>query len=287
MTNKGKFLDERFQENIWETTIPIKFQIDQHDLTTANQPLALYVCVPRVAYIASYFNDIMDNLKGIVETELKEIWLELEGVPIKWNYPIGPILDSIGINLENGPVSLTVHIKELDAKKVIRFYNTGDLVFHYKNALKAGTQISYKVGKPALGVLPENTQRINLLPLCNDFKMLGEYRKIMNEVDAKGLEQNNQKVDRYPVRLVLCNGDSILTRGVRIDTENEEKYTMKNFFQEIFDEVYDEIKQKCNIIIHGMPIEEDMNFLYYYYNFQYVDTFLYISFNEKKEPVKE
>ena len=44
---------------------------------------------------------------------------------------------------------------------------------------------------------------------------------------------------------------------------------------------YNKIKERCKILIHGIEVEEKMSFLFYYFNFSYLDTFLYITFVDK------
>ena len=41
-------LDERLQESVWETRIPLKIKMSTKDLISSNVPLTLYYSLPRV-----------------------------------------------------------------------------------------------------------------------------------------------------------------------------------------------------------------------------------------------
>ena len=63
---------------------------------------------------------------------------------------------------------------------------------------------------------------------------------------------------------------------------DNENYKMEQFLKDsLGDLIYNKLKDICKIIIHGMEVEENVSFIYYYYNFCYMDTFLYISFVDK------
>lgn len=67
--------------------------------------------------------------------------------------------------------------------------------------------------------------------------------------------------------------------------KGKKNYTIGNYLCDALTQnVYDKLKQKCKVIIHGIEIEENMSFLFYYFNFSYMDTFLYISFVDKIGP---
>ena len=74
----------------------------------------------------------------------------------------------------------------------------------------------------------------------------------------------------------------VFIKAAEIIEGNEEKYTIGQFLNDALKkETYEKIKEKCKILIHGVEIEENMSFLFYYFNFSYMDTFLYIVFLDK------
>ena len=74
-----------------------------------------------------------------------------------------------------------------------------------------------------------------------------------------------------------------MTKPIEFPQENISTFTMGNYLKNVLGESnYEELKKICNVLIHGMEIEEDMSFIFYYSNFLYMDNFLYITFVEKE-----
>ena len=80
-------LDERLQESVWETRIPLKIKMNPKDLISSNVPLTLYYSLPRVSYLSSIFGDIIKNFEGCVQVNLPDLWIECENKPLRWQYP--------------------------------------------------------------------------------------------------------------------------------------------------------------------------------------------------------
>jgi len=60
-----------------------------------------------------------------------------------------------------------------------------------------------------------------------------------------------------------------------IDLEN---YSLQDYLKDYFNpEVLEGIKQRMKILIHGIEIDLNLPLLFLYYNFSYMDQFLYIT----------
>ena len=88
---------------------------------------------------------------------------------------------------------------------------------------------------------------------------------------------------KYPTKLVFIKTDIFFAKTDNITPGNEVNDTLGNFLNDILKkEIYEKIKEKYKIVIYGFEeIEENMSFLFYYFNFSYLDTFLYIVFVDK------
>ena len=94
------------------------------------------------------------------------------------------------------------------------------------------------------------------------------------KVVSINVDDNSDLAQKYGVMSIPCL--------VMFKDGEEVKYTIGDFLKDALTKgVYDKLKQKCRVIIHGLDIEEDMSFLFYYFNFSYLDTFLYITFVDK------
>ena len=275
MNNYG-LLDERLQENVWETRIPLKIKMSPKDLISSNIPLTLYYSLPRISYLSSIFGDVIKNFEGSIQVNLPDLWIECENKPLRWQYPLGVLIDSLGIDTSKGPITLTVRFREIPKDEVVQYESLDTLRFYFMNAIKEADVIRYPTDKKVFNLKTNDTDRLKKIIYENSPKNITDYRKIMNF---------DKKLNKYPVKLVFCRTDIVLVKPADVKEGEEKNYTIGNYLCDVLTQnVYDKLKQKCKVIIHGIEIEENMSFLFYYFNFCYMDAFLYISFVDKIGP---
>ena len=268
-------LDERLQESVWETRIPLKIKMSTKDLISSNIPLTLYYSLPRVFYLSSIFGDIIKNFEGCVQVNLPDLWIECENKPLRWQYPLGVLVDSLGLDISKGPITLTVRLREMPKNAVLEYQSMDSLKFYFFGALKEADVIRYPIEKKAFDMGLEKTERLKKVVYENNPKNIIDYRKIMTF---------DKQMSKYPVKLVFNKTDIVFVKSANITPGNEVNYTLGNFLNDALKkETCEKIKERCKILIHGIEIEENMSFLFYYFNFSYLDTFLYIIFVDKNE----
>ena len=266
-------LDENLQETVWESSIPLRITINPQDLITSNIPLTLYYNLPRISYISSIIGDIIKNFQAFIQINLSDLWIEYEGNPIKWQYPIGVIVDSLGIDISKGPINLIIRQRDMPKNHVLEYTSMNVLRFYFFSALKEADCIRYPIDKKAFGMAKDKTDKLEKIIYENNPKNIIDYRKIMDF---------EKQMSKYPTKLVFCRTDIVFIKAAEIIEGNEENYTIGQFLSDVLKkETYEKIKEKCKILIHGVEIEENMSFLFYYFNFSYMDTFLYIVFLDK------
>ena len=275
MENYG-LLDERLQENVWETRIPLKIKMSPKDLISSNVPLTLYYSLPRISYLSSIFGDIIKNFEGCIQVNLPDLWIECENKPLRWQYPLGVLVDSLGIDTTKGPITLTVRVREIPKNQVLEYQSLDSLRFYFFSAIKEADVLRYPQDKKVFNLKNNETDRLTNIIYENNPKNITDYRKIMNF---------DKKISKYPVKLFFCRTDVVIIKYADIKEGQELTYTIGNFLDDALTKnIHDKLKEKCKIIIHGIEIEENMTFLFYYFNFSYMDTFLYISFVDKIGP---
>ena len=266
-------LDERLQESVWETRIPLKIKMSPKDLISSNVPITLYYSLPRISYLSSIFGDIIKNFEGCVQVNLADLWIECENKPLRWQYPLGVLVDSLGIDTTKGPITLTVRLREMPSDTVLQYESLDSLRFYFFNAIKEADVIRYPMDKKVFNLKNEVTERLKNLVYENNPKNITDYRKIMNF---------DKKISKYPVKLFFCRTDIVIIKSADVKEGEEVKYTIGDFLSDaLTKDVYEKLKQKCRVLVHGLDVEEDMSFLFYYFNFSYLDTFLYITFEDK------
>ena len=266
-------LDERLQENVWETKIPLKIKMSPKDLISSNVPLTLYYSLPRISYLSSIFGDIINNFEGCIQKNYSDLWIECDNKPLRWQYPLGVLVDSLGVDISKGPITLTVRVREIPKDVVLQYESLDSTRFYFFSAIKEADVIRYPKDKLFFNL--KNTNEIKEMIYENNPKNITNYRKIMNF---------DQKISKYPVKLVFCRTDYVIVKAAEIKEGEERNYSIGQFLiDSLSQDVYNKLKERCKILIHGIAIEENMSFLLYYFNFSYMDTFLYITFLEKKK----
>ena len=131
--------------------------------------------------------------------------------------------------------------------------------------------------KKVFNLKTNQTNRLRDIVYENNPKNITDYRKIMNF---------DKNISKYPVKLLFCQTDYIIAKSAEIKDGEEDSQSIGNFLKDSLSQnVYDKLKEKCKIIIHEIEVEENISFLFYYFNFSYMDTFLYITFVEKTEKI--
>lgn len=193
MNNYG-LLDERLQENVWETRIPLKIKMSPKDLISSNIPLTLYYSLPRISYLSSIFGDVIKNFEGSIQVNLPDLWIECENKPLRWQYPLGVLIDSLGIDTSKGPITLTVRFREIPKDEVVQYESLDTLRFYFMNAIKEADVIRYPTDKKVFNLKTNDTDRLKKIIYENSPKNITDYRKIMNF---------DKKLNKYPVKLVF------------------------------------------------------------------------------------
>lgn len=222
----------------------------------------------------------MKSFGSSISGNISEIWLEYNKIPLKWQFPIGVIVDSLKIDLQKGPIPIYVHSRLIPLDKVLSYQSLDSLRFYFINSLKEANKIKFSKENVVLNLSVNDTQALRKIAYSNDVNLIREYRNIMNTLSGNGFNP----VEKYPVKLIFDSMEFILTKPFCLDNSNSMEATMKDYFNAVLTkDVYEKIKEKYEIIIHGIEVEESMTFLYYYNHFSAMDNFLYIIFVEKSE----
>lgn len=100
--------DFDIRKSIWQGSIPIRFVLSSDETTSfklsnKNQPIDYYVTVPRISYLPIYIEKAIKYLRPYLnDPDLADDpynwWAEYQAAPLKWNWPVGLLYDTIKNN---------------------------------------------------------------------------------------------------------------------------------------------------------------------------------------------
>jgi hypothetical protein len=120
-------------------SIPVRVTLCKGDVTSAEPPEPLYVCVPRSSYLCCLWATIARNFGSHVADfgSAQGFWVEHAGQPLPWHYPAGAVADTLG-PAAAWPLVLTAHAGEPPKKApVLPIRSKKDLTVMSQHAIKA------------------------------------------------------------------------------------------------------------------------------------------------------
>lgn len=136
--------DREVLRELWDGRLPILFSLAPDEVVSMEQPDSIYLMVPRQTYFPIIKEKIERHFVKDVEKELiDEIWLEYEGQPLKWHYPVGLLYDLFAQHSEL-PWNLTVHFQNYPSDEIMRCGSRDVVEAHYMSTVKEADALKRK-----------------------------------------------------------------------------------------------------------------------------------------------
>lgn len=140
--------DKEILKEVWEGKIPVCFRLSQ-DECGSNEPEDIYLMVPRQTYfpmvtdkVARYFSDFISS-----SNKNNQIWLDYNGTPLKWHYPVGLLYD---LNANEGyentlniPWCLNVHFEGFP-DELLQCSNKEAIESHFFSTIKEADALKHR-----------------------------------------------------------------------------------------------------------------------------------------------
>ncbi|XP_057672810.1 autophagy protein 5 [Diorhabda carinulata] len=257
--------DREILREIWEGKLPICFRLDGEEVADVREPDPFYLMVPRLSYFPLVSDKVKRHFIKYVDNEKseQEMWLEYNGQPLKWHYPIGVLYDLLFDKDELLPWNIIVHFDKFPESEIFRFSNKDMVESYFMSCLKEADVLKHR-GQIA-GSMQKKDHNQLWLGLQNDKfdQFWAVNRKLMEAT-------NDYEHFKYiPYRCYFENGyKQKLTQPV---TENGTKKTLQDLIHEIFPE-------NTNVMIktHGLipPLDTPLQWLSEHLS--YPDNFLHL-----------
>lgn len=269
--------DKEVLREVWEGRLPVCFNISSTEVVTIEQPEPCYYLVPR----GSYFPLVMDKVfvhfqKASNQDSSADMWLENNGVALRWHYPIGVLYDMYGNN--QLPWNLTVHFRNFPETEILRCGSRDAMEAHFMSMLKEADCLKHR--SVVMNAMKKNDHKQLWMGLCNNkFEQFWAVNKRLME------RVNSEPFRAIPVKMYLSDG-TLLQRLFKAVSNTGELHTFGHFLKTCLSHVLDETKEgtlsdKWRVTLQGVtpPLEAPMQWVSEHLS--YPDNFLHVVVSQR------
>ncbi|XP_059481947.1 autophagy protein 5 [Neocloeon triangulifer] len=138
--------DREVLRQVWEGKLPVCFSLAEEELQVLQTPDAFYLMVPRLSYFPLVTEKVKRHFVRFVHPDKQdaEMWLDFNGTPLKWQYPIGVLFDSLlGVDATL-PWNITVHFDKFPEKELLKCPSREVVECHYLSCIKEADALKHR-----------------------------------------------------------------------------------------------------------------------------------------------
>ncbi|RWS14969.1 autophagy protein 5-like protein [Dinothrombium tinctorium] len=261
--------DQQVLRMVWEARVPICFSLSPREISTMHQPDPYYLMLPRISYLPLVIDKVIKHFSNFV-TEYKkqgtDLWIDFEGKPLKWHYPIGVLWD-LFTNETTIPWNLTLHFENFPEDELIRFNNRALIESMFMSTIKEADALKHR--SQVINAMLERDHNQLWMGLQND-----KFDQFWS-VNRKLMEHTNDELFRHIPFRVYEQNKSFIQRLIKPVLESGELATVKDLMNLIYPYSQDDT-QSVTFVIHGIKLPLDAPLQWLSENMSYPDNFLHI-----------
>lgn len=264
--------DREVLREIWDGKIPICFVLSEEDLAaSAEQPDPLYFLVPRQSYFPLVTDKVTRHFQKYVNQEKQgEMWLEDEGQPLKWHYPIGVLFDLNGAD-NKLPWTLSVHFQNFPEEELLHCPNKDAVESYFMSMVKEADALKHR-GQVINSMQKKDHRQLWMGLLTDKFDQFWS-------VNRKLMEHSGDELFKHiPFR--IYQGDlQFIQRLFRPLSESGALHTLRDLLQQFFPQALlpeDSELKMFHVIIQGIEPPLDTPIQWLSEHFSHPDNFLHI-----------
>lgn len=267
------------QESVWNGAINTKIILEEASGSILGTSFLLLVY--RNSYFPLYFGQIIGFFNSFTQTNLNHtpVWLEFEGVPLKWNIPVGVLYDLLFLPSLGNRSPWVLTLKYQDSTNL---YPSEHLIPFPKD----GNRIDYvgMLGQVVLNLLKQSCYVMNgnsraMMSLSEEhsralWKAISLHDYTVFHAMIRKL--NRTLLQRIPMKVYLA-GSSTLMQAPVTPVEDNEPVTLRKVLCKWMPDFFGD-KRVARAYAHGIDLDVlfDVSLLEVWTAFRHLDNFLYV-----------
>lgn len=264
----GNSVDDQVIYAIWNSQILIKISLAGHD--------DYYFKAYRNQYFPVYYSKITEFYSDL-EIQFEDIWLEYDGVALKWNYPIGLLHDYIlGDTMGNQECwKIDLRLREYPEASLLPIQSVSVAEAYWMNQIKQACHIQNGSSKKIMNLSKADSSLLWQHVLNNNGP---EFERLYSKI----LPKMPQELKRLPVKIYILYLDNDVVIQEPIENVNTSLRTVLNrYMPQLFsqDKNFHQRNTTDNLgraLIHGITVDIDVPLTEMYYLMRSLDGFLHV-----------
>ncbi|KDR09853.1 autophagy protein 5 isoform X1 [Zootermopsis nevadensis] len=256
--------DREVLREIWEGRLPVCFQLNSEEIHSLQAPDAYYLMVPRLSYFPLVTDKVRKQFVRYIHPDKQEaeMWLDFNGQPLRWHYPIGVLFDMYASDIQL-PWNITVHFDKFPEEELLHCPCREAVESHFMSCVKEADVLKHR--SQVVSSMQKKDHNQLWLGLQND-----KFDQFW-AVNRKLMEASGEEVFKYiPFRCYRGEGPFI-QRLVRPVTEEGQRKSLQNLIQEVF-------PNETNLLVmtHGIEPPWETPLQWMSEHLSYPDNFLHL-----------
>ncbi|KAL3881408.1 hypothetical protein ACJMK2_027853 [Sinanodonta woodiana] len=259
--------DREILREIWEGNLPVCFTLVQEEVE-ADRPDPVSLMVSRQTYFPLVTDKVQKHFSQFTDKEkIEEMWLEYEGQPLKWHYPIGVLYDLFA-SADALPWNITVHFRNFPVEEILRCPSKDAVESIFMSTVKEADALKHK------------SQVINNMQK-RDHKQL--WSGLQNDkfdqfwsVNKKLMDSTGEEVFRYiPFRIYRRDGPYI-QKLFKPSSDDGIDHTLADLLNIMMIDFKELVCGNLRVVIQGVEPALDTTLLWLSQHLSHPDNFLHI-----------
>ncbi|XP_076675362.1 autophagy protein 5 [Andrena cerasifolii] len=259
--------DREVLREIWDGKIPVCFTLHSEEICELQGPDPFYLMVPRLSYFPLCTDKVRKHfIRHIQQSDTKqehEMWLEFNGIPLKWHYPIGVLLDIYSNDVQL-PWNIVVHFERFPEDVLMHCQNKDVIESYFMSCVKEADVLKHR------SQVVSNMQKKDLNQLWSG--LLNDKFDQFWSVNRKLMEASNSEEGfKYIPFRCYTSEDSYVQKLVKPVNEEGQRKTLRHLLNEVFPE-----NENVMVLVQGIapPLETPLQWMSEHLS--YPDNFLHL-----------